>query len=67
MIQYVIADSDDVVQSNNMPFRYPQVPVLEWPQNFHDIMKDCPFMLCCEEWPVLIILCIDEPHTGDFS
>jgi len=50
-----------------MPFRHPQGAVLEWPENFHDILHVGPFFLFCEEWLLIVVLSILETLTGEFS
>jgi len=67
MIEHVIVDSDDMMQSHCMPFRQPQGPVSELPSTFHDIPNDGPFILCCEEWPVITGFRIVKPLVGEFS
>jgi len=60
MFEHVVVDSDDVMQSNIMNFRYPQGRVLEWRQNFHNVLDDGPFILCCEESLVITVFGILE-------
>jgi len=67
MIEHVIVVSDDVMQSTHLPFRHPQGPVSEWPEHLHDIRHYSPFILCCEEWPVIILFWIFKPLMGEFS
>ena len=67
MIEHVIVVSDDMMQSNCIPFRHPQGPVLEWAENLHDVLDNCPFNLCCEEWPVIAAFRILQPLPGKFS
>jgi len=55
MIEHVIVDGDDIMQSHCMYFRHLQGPVSEWPQNFHNVLDNCLFILCCEEWPVIAV------------
>jgi len=67
MIEHVIEEHDDVMQSNIMPFRHPQGPVSVWPPNFHDILDDGPFIRCCEEWLVISEFWIFTLLAGEFS
>jgi len=67
MIEHVIVHSDNVMESDHIPFRHPQGPVPEGHQIFHDILDDSPYILRCEEWEVITALWIIEPLSGDFS
>jgi len=67
MMEHVIVDSDNVMQSNRMPCHHPQGAVLESSQNIHDVLDSGLFILCCEEWPGIIVCCILEPLGGEFS
>jgi len=66
MIEHVIVESDNVMQCNCMPLQHPEGQVSEWPQNFHDVLHNGPFMLCCEEWPVITVFQILQPLAGEF-
>jgi hypothetical protein len=39
MSEHDIVENDDVIQSNNMPLRYPNRPELEWPEHFHYVLR----------------------------
>jgi len=67
VIKRVIVDSDDVTQSNGMPFRHPEGPVPEWPLNLHDILDNSPLILCCEERPVVAKFWVFKPLPGEFT
>jgi len=47
MIEHVIVGCDNVMHCDHMSLRHPQGPVLEWPQNFHDVLDNGPFIMCC--------------------
>ena len=66
MIKNVIVPGGNMMQSDHMLFPHSQVPVLEWPQHFHDMLDNGPFILCCEEWLVLTVFWILEPLAGEF-
>jgi len=55
MIKHVIGHSYNTVQTNRMPFQHPQGPVPEWPENFHHLRDDGPFMLSREECAVIVV------------
>ena len=67
MIEHIIVDTDNVMQSKHLPFQHPQCRVLELPENFHDMPDDSSFILCCAGWLVLTILWIHEALVGEFS
>jgi hypothetical protein len=56
-----------MMDSNSMSPRHPQGPVSEWLEYFPDIVDDGPFLLCCEELPILAILWILEPLSGEVT
>jgi len=55
------------MQFNWIPLLHRQGPILEWPQNFHDIYDNGPVILCCEKWRVIAVLWSLEPHWGELS
>ena len=67
MIEHVIVDCDNMMQRDCMPLQHPEGPVSEWPQNFHDVLDNGPFILCCEEWLVFTVFWILVPLAGEFS
>jgi hypothetical protein len=48
VISHASLDSDDVLQSNSMPFRHPQDPVPELQVNLHDIFNNRALILYCK-------------------
>jgi len=66
VIEHVITDGDNAMQSNSMHFQHPQGAVLEWPENIHEVLDDVQFILCCEDWPVITQLWINNPLMGEF-
>jgi len=67
MIEPVIVNRNDMMQSNCMRFRHLQGPVSEWLRNIHDVFDDHPVILCCEECPVISKIWILQPLAGEFS
>jgi len=65
MIEHVLVDTDNMMQSYHMPIPYPQGPVSEWLQNIHNTLDNGPFILCCEEWPVITVFWIIKPFVGE--
>ena len=58
VIKHVVLYCYNVIRCNCMPFRHPQGPVSEWPQHFHDIDNNRPFVLSHKEWPVFTVFWI---------
>jgi hypothetical protein len=67
VIKHVIVYSDDVMQSNSMPFRHRQGAVPDWPYDHNDILFNSPFILSCEEWPVFAIFWVFKPLVCGFT
>ena len=66
MIEHVILPCDDVMRCDYMPLRHPQGPISKWPQYFHDILHNGPFILSCAKWLVITIFWILEPLMCKF-
>ena len=49
-----------------MRFRH-HGPVTEWPQPFHDVLNDGPFILNWKECAAMTVFWILEPLWGEFS
>jgi len=54
------------MQCDCMALWPPHGPISEGPQHFDIILHNGPFILCCEEWPVLTELWILKPLTCEF-
>lgn len=65
MIHHVIFHSNNLIQSNRTPWGHPQGPVWGWPQMFYDIVDHSPFILYCEEQPVIFESSIPQPLAGE--
>jgi len=66
LIEHFIVHCDNVRQCDCMPLWDPHGPISEWPQYFHDILHNGPFILCCEEWPVFTVFWIMQPLACEF-
>jgi len=66
MIELVIVHCDNVMQWDWMPRRHPQGPISKWPQYFHNIPHNGPYILSCEKWPVITGFWILEPLACEF-
>jgi len=67
MIGHVVVYSDNMMQSQFMPCQHPEGPVLEWPEIFHDVLDNSPFILYCEESLVMTIFWTLKLLAGKFS
>jgi len=67
MIEHVIVNSDNMMQSNYIPFQHPQGAILEWLYNIHDILNNGQLNLWCEEWPRMSVFGIVEQLAVGFS
>jgi len=66
MNEHCIIDCDNMMRCDCMSLPHPQGPISEWSQFFHDILDNGPFILCCEEWRVIMVFWISEPLVGEF-
>lgn len=66
MVEHGTVDSGKVIQFDHMSLRHPKGHVSDCPQNLHDLLVNCPFSLCSEEWQVFTVGEILEPFTGEF-
>jgi hypothetical protein len=66
VIEPVILHCADVKQCDCMPLRHPKGPISKWPQYFHDIIDNRPFIVSCIERPVITVFCILKPLACEF-
>jgi len=66
-IEHIIVHWDDMMQCDCMPSRHPQGPISIWPQHFHNILHNGPFILSCEEWPVIAVYWVFKPLAREFT
>jgi len=66
MVEYRIVHCDNVMQYDCIYLRHPQRPILQWHQNFGDILHNGPFILRWDKWPVSRKLFILEPLMCEF-
>ena len=60
VIKQVLVQSENVMQSNCMPFQHPQDAISEWSKTLHNVIDDGPFILCCAQWLVITVLGLIE-------
>jgi hypothetical protein len=66
VIENVIVESDDVMESNSIPFRHPLGPETELPQNVYDKLESGPLILYGEELPVIPVVLNLNPIAHKF-
>jgi len=67
VIEHIIIHCDNVMQCDSMSVQHPQGPISEWPQHFHDILQNGPFILSCEEWPIIAVFWVFKPLVWEFT
>jgi len=65
VIEHAIVEWNDMMQCDHMPFGHSLGTVLEWPQNFHNILNGSPFIMSCEDCPVITENWILEQLVGE--
>ena len=66
VIEQIIVHSDNMVQCDFLPLRYPQGPISEWPLHFHDLLHIGAFILGCEEWLMIAVFWVCKPVKCEF-
>jgi len=66
MMEHVIVRCDTVMQCDCMRLRHTQGPILKWPQYFHHILHNGPFIVSCKKWAVISVLWTLETPACEF-
>jgi len=67
LIAHAIAARNNAMEINLIFRHYPQGPFLKLRKHFPNVLDDSPFILVCEDWPVITVLWIRELLSGEFS